>query len=159
LTKRARRLRAAVDEARQMYAPERLHAVRIAAKKLRYGVELAADSSIPQAMALLRPIKRAQDLLGRLHDLNVLQTHVAAVQAGPGADRPGMHSALDLLARHIEEQCRHLHGRYVMSAASLAETCSVIESRLVPAVRKVPRRAPLKMALRRKRTAAAAGSR
>ena len=27
-----------------MYSPERLHAVRIAAKKLRYGLELAADS-------------------------------------------------------------------------------------------------------------------
>jgi CHAD domain-containing protein len=159
LLKRSRRLSAAVESAGQMYAPERLHLVRIAAKKLRYGVELAGDSGMAGAVPLLRPIKRAQDLLGRLHDLNVLQTHVAAVQAGPAADRPGIHSGLEALALHIEDQCRHLHGRYLMSARLLRETCEMIESRLVPAMQKLPgRRRPVKMGLRRKPRALMTGT-
>ena len=41
-----------------------------------------------QAAPHLRTIKRAQDMLGKLHDLQVLQTHVAAVQAEPRTGRP-----------------------------------------------------------------------
>ncbi|MBA2304515.1 MAG: CHAD domain-containing protein [Acidobacteria bacterium] len=159
LLRRAKHLSAAIDEAGQMYAAEWLHAVRIAAKKLRYGLELAADGGIPGAAPLLRPIKRAQDVLGRLHDLQVLQTHVAAVQAGAGAERPGMHEALESLARHIEDECRHLHGRYLMSAGALREACDVIRTRLVPDMQKPRGRRPLKMALAARATPAAAGAR
>jgi len=157
LLKRARRLAAAVDAAGAMYAAERLHEVRIAAKKLRYGLELAADGGIKAAAPLLRPIKRTQDLLGRLHDLQVLQSHVAAVQSGPAAARPGMHAGLDTLGRHIEDECRHLHGRYLMSAGAIHEVCELIRSKVVPGMEKPRARRPLKMALRRKGVAAAAG--
>ena len=104
-----------------MYAPERLHAVRIAAKKLRYGLELAAGSGLPQASPHVRTIKRAQDTLGKLHDLQVLQAHVAAVQAEPRAGRQQSRVALEDLARQIEGQCRHLHGRYVASSRPCAK--------------------------------------
>ncbi|MEP6917459.1 MAG: CHAD domain-containing protein [Acidobacteriota bacterium] len=69
LLTRGRRLGAAIDAAGHLYDPERLHAVRVAAKKLRYGLELAADSGTRQAAPLVRQIKKAQDMLGRLHDL------------------------------------------------------------------------------------------
>ena len=40
VARRAASLKAAIDEAGAVYLPERLHAVRIAVKKLRYAVEL-----------------------------------------------------------------------------------------------------------------------
>jgi CHAD domain-containing protein len=159
LLKRSRRLAEAVGEAGQMYEPERLHEVRIAVKKLRYVIEIAADSRITGAAPLLRPIKRIQDLLGRLHDLQVLQSHVAEVQAGPAAERPGMHAALEAVARQIEDECRHLHGRYLMSTKTLAEVCERIASEVVPHLQAAPIRKALKMDLPRKSARAAAGSR
>lgn len=158
LTKRAERLRQAVEEAGQMYGPERLHAVRIAAKKLRYGLELAAESGIAAALPLLPPIKRSQDLLGHLHDRQILLAHVGAVQPGP-SHAPGVHAALDQLARHVEDECRHLHGRYLISAGALRDVCGTVAdlARAKTAVR-VGRR-PLKMALASRARARAAGTR
>ena len=58
LLTRSRRLLDVMTDAGHMYAPERLHAVRIAAKKLRYGLELASDSGLKQAAPHVRTICR-----------------------------------------------------------------------------------------------------
>jgi CHAD domain-containing protein len=146
LVTRSRRLVAAMDAAGHMYDPERLHAVRIAAKKLRYGLELAADSGLKQAGPLVRRIKRTQDLLGRLHDLQVLLIHVASVQGAPHAGRAQRREGLDRLAHHIEEQCRHLHGRYIASAPPLREAAAGIRKSIVPQLAPAVRRGrPVKM--------------
>ncbi len=148
LLTRSRRLTEAMNEAGHMYAPERLHDVRIAAKKLRYGLELAADSGLRQAAPHVRTIKRAQDMLGKLHDLQVLQTHVAAVQAEPRGERTQSRAALEDLARQIEDQCRHLHGRYVASTPALREAALAIRKVIVPLLAHPPRRArSIKMTL------------
>ena len=55
-----------------MYLPERLHDVRIAVKKLRYAVELGADASGARREPDLRALKRGQEMLGRMHDLQML---------------------------------------------------------------------------------------
>ena len=147
---RSRRLTLAMDEAGHMYAPERLHAVRIAAKKLRYGLELAADSGLRQAAPHLRTIKRTQDMLGKLHDLQVLQAHVAAVQTEPRSDRAPSRVALEDLARHIEDRCRLLHGRYVSTAPALREAALAIRKVIVPQLAHAPRRTrAIKMTLSR----------
>lgn len=145
---RSRRLTLAMNEAGNMYATDRLHAVRIAAKKLRYGLELAAGSGLPQAHPQVRIIKRAQDTLGKLHDLQVLQAHVAAVQAEPRTGRPQSRIALEDLARQIEHQCRHLHGRYVASASALREAAIAVRKVIVPQLAHPPRRSrSIKMSL------------
>jgi len=161
LMRRSRRLTLAMNEAGQMYAPERLHAVRIAAKKLRYGLELAANSGVKQAAPHVRTIKRAQEMLGKLHDLQVLQVHVAAVQAEPRTGRPQSRAALENLARHIEDQCRHLHGRYIASASVLRDAALAVRKVVVPQLAHPSRRArSIKMALSRPADArAAAGDR
>jgi CHAD domain-containing protein len=159
LLKRARRLQSAIDHAGQMYAPERLHDVRIAAKKLRYGVELAADSGVKSATPLVARIKRVQDLLGRLHDMQVLQTHIATVQAGAAATRPGIHEGLEALTTVVESECRHLHARYLMNVAAIQDVCAIVRSRVVPDTARVRARRPLKMPLSRRPAAKAAGSR
>ena len=150
LLSRARRLSKAMDEAGHMYAPESLHGVRIAAKKLRYGLELAADSGAREAAARVRTIKRAQDMLGKLHDLQVLQTHVAAVLAAPQSSRTQAREALEDLARHIEDQCRHLHGRYVATAPALRDVVVAVRKVIVPQLAQTQRRRPsARMALSR----------
>jgi CHAD domain-containing protein len=150
LLSRSKRLSVAIDAAGQMYSPERLHDVRIAAKKLRYGLELAFDSGVKQAAAHVRTIKRAQDLLGKLHDLQVLQTHIAEAQISGDTARPEARAPLAVLAAHVEGQCRRLHGRYLASSAALREVPSAIRKVIVPQLAQTPRRRrPLKMALSR----------
>ena len=114
IAKRARRLERAIDAAGQIYGPEALHQVRIAAKKLRYAVEIANESGAAPAAATVRALKRVQETLGRLHDLQVLQHHVPALAAAPrSAQRDAPDVGLSVLARRIEDECRHLHGRYI----------------------------------------------
>lgn len=149
LVKRSRKLSTAIEEAGQMYGPERLHQVRIAAKKLRYGLELAADSGLKQAAPRVRTMKRAQEMLGKLHDLQVLQSHVAAVQAGPDSRRGQSHAALEALSRHIEERCRHLHGRYVAMAPVLLDIILAVSKTIAPQLAQPRKRRPLKMTLTR----------
>jgi CHAD domain-containing protein len=146
LLKRTRRLVAAMDDAGQIYNPEGLHEVRIAAKKLRYALEIAADSRVASARAHVQAIKRAQEMLGRLHDLQVLQAYVATVQAR-GSGGGAMAARLEALARHIEDQCRHLHGRYTATSPVLRQVCADIAVAVVPGLERVRGRSPLKMTL------------
>jgi CHAD domain-containing protein len=145
---RSRRLADAIQTAGQLYAPEHLHQVRIAAKKLRYGLELAMDAGIAGAAAHVRTVKRAQTILGRLHDLQILQSHVATAQAAPHA-RPGAHAALAAIAGRIEEQCRLLHGKYVAAAPALHGVIAGVRSDVAGRLARGSR--PLKMALSRSR--------
>lgn len=148
LVNRAKRLVTAIDTAGQLYAAERLHQVRLACKKLRYGLELAADSGVKAAAPIVRSLKRTQELLGRLNDLQVLQTHVAAVQAAP-AGRAVPHQGLAAIAGSIEEECRRLHGRYIGQSEALRELAAAVPLQIVP--RLARRTRPLKMGLRRAR--------
>jgi CHAD domain-containing protein len=113
IARRARRLDKAIAQAGQIYVPEGLHQVRIAAKKLRYALEIADETGAVPCRESVRTIKRVQDALGRLHDLQVLLHHVAAVGAAPRHRRSTPDAGLAILSRMIEDDCRHLHGRYV----------------------------------------------
>ena len=133
LLKRSKALTAAMTAAGHMYAPEQLHEVRIAAKKLRYAMELAFDAGVKSASAPVRTVKRAQDTLGRLHDLQVLQAHVAAVQAEPsGRSLPD--GGLDIISRALEDECRHLHAKYVATMPKLAAVVEATRAVVVPAL-------------------------
>ena len=54
IASRARRLERAIEDAGQIYEPERLHQVRIAAKKLRYALEIADESGAGPCADALR---------------------------------------------------------------------------------------------------------
>lgn len=131
LIKRQKALRTAIADAGQLYAAEKLHQVRIALKKLRYAMELAAESGVKSASAPLRVVKRAQDKLGRLHDLQVLQHHVAEVQAERSGQTPP-NGGLDTINRALEDQCRHLHGAYVAMIPKLAGVIETVRTVVVP---------------------------
>lgn len=128
IARRGRRLERAIDEAGQIYAAESLHRVRIAVKKFRYALEIADESGAASCTLALRVLKRAQETLGRLHDLQVLHHHVAAVGAAPRNRRATPDAALAVLSRLIEDDCRHLHGRYVALAGDLRATVQAARS-------------------------------
>lgn len=106
----------ATARAGTIYAAGPLHEVRIATKKLRYAVELARDlAGVPAARALRR-LRAQQDLLGRLHDLQVVQERVLAIGATQGVAR-GMLRATKVTRLAIEAECRELHAQFVAGSA------------------------------------------
>jgi CHAD domain-containing protein len=124
--KRAEWLHAAIENAAGIYLPDRLHEVRIAVKKLRYAMEVARDLRASRAVVRIRVLKRAQDLLGRMHDLEVLIARTRAVQSSPGASDLRLSADLDRLVRHLENECRRLHSRYIASRPSLVAVCEYV---------------------------------
>ena len=118
LRRRATRLRAAIDAAGTVYVPARLHKVRIAAKKLRYGLEVAHDAAGLPVGALLAALKRAQDLLGQLHDLQVLEAHVReAAETQP--DRAVARRERTIAAA-LEREAREQHAAFLAQREALA---------------------------------------
>jgi CHAD domain-containing protein len=124
--RRALRLRSAIDGAGSIYLPDRLHDVRVALKKLRYALELSRDMSGARGGARLRRLKAAQDLLGRMHDLEVLIARVRAVQGSPQAPTLSLSGDLDRLVRRLEAECRQLHGHYMAMRKALLAICLLL---------------------------------
>jgi CHAD domain-containing protein len=69
--------------AKENRAPEQLHALRIAAKRLRYRAELLAEFGDGNAKSLVKDLKSLQQALGRWHDRHVLFQSVAEFAARP----------------------------------------------------------------------------
>ena len=111
--RRAGTLRATIENAAGIYLPDRLHDVRIAVKKLRYTLELARELSGSRAMAAIRMLKEAQDLLGRMHDLEILIARTRALQGSPIGVNLRLSGDLDRVVRRLENECRQLHGHYM----------------------------------------------
>jgi CHAD domain-containing protein len=76
-------LRNAIDHGTGVYFPNRAHRVRVQVKKLRYSIEVAHETGLWQAAVLLRDLKRIQDVLGDLHDLQVALDRVDELVAEP----------------------------------------------------------------------------
>jgi len=140
LVRRAERLRAAMESAAGIYLPDRLHEVRIAVKKLRYALEVArqvgsrpgrartTSKSLRSVNGQLAALKRIQDLLGRMHDLEVLIARTRAVQASPHSPDLRLSGELDQLVRRLETECRLLHGHYMADRGQLVEICDRVEA-------------------------------
>jgi len=124
---RAGKLKEAVAAAGNVYLAGRVHAVRIAIKKFRYAVELESEaSSEPAWTPRLVALKRRQQLLGRLHDRQVLVDRVRQVQAALTQPEPALWRALDAMLASLEDECRRLHARYLRDAPALVDLCDEI---------------------------------
>jgi len=113
VVRRAERLREALNDATAVYLPERLHGVRIALKKLRYAGELSNSFGQKNLAPSLRTLKRAQDILGRMHDLQVLIDRVREVQASLMPPNLAVWRHMDALVVALDEMCRVLHARFL----------------------------------------------
>jgi CHAD domain-containing protein len=127
-SRRALSLQGAIENAGGIYLPDRLHQVRIAVKKLRYTLEIAKEMSRSRASARLRLLKSVQDLLGRMHDLEVLIMRVRALQGSDRAPTLKVSANLDRLVRRVETECRQLHVRYMGYKKKLLELCDYVTS-------------------------------
>jgi CHAD domain-containing protein len=146
--RRARRLLVAIESASSLYLPDRLHEVRIAVKKLRYAIEIARQvsgsrastsrgRSIRSVAGQLAILKDAQELLGRMHDLEVLIMRSRAVQGTANAADLRVSEDLDRLVRTLETECRQLHGQYMVARPRLV----AIAERVIAAAERAARRA------------------
>jgi CHAD domain-containing protein len=118
-----------MENAAGIYLPDRLHEVRIAVKKLRYALEIAQELSGSRATARIRTLKRVQDLLGRMHDLEMLIARTRAIQSRAGAPDLKLSADLDHLVRRLENDCRRLHVRYMNERKSLRAICDYVTAR------------------------------
>jgi CHAD domain-containing protein len=121
VTHRALALKTALAEAGALYLPERLHVVRIALKKLRYACEVGAEASGASIRAELKALKRGQDILGRLHDVQVLLDRIRRVQASLGD--AVMSRRLDGVMIGLENECRRLHARFMHQKTAVVSAC------------------------------------
>ncbi len=124
LSERADRLRDAVAEAGPMYVSERVHEVRIAAKKLRYGLELVSETGEADTAAAVARLKTVQDSLGRLHDIEILQELLRSIDLLAHRDEPWAEE-LAALDRDLTEECRRLHGVFVSGQTGLVEVARI----------------------------------
>ena len=150
MSRRAKRLHELVEAAGALYVPDRVHAVRIACKKLRYSFELAAEAGATRKRVPARQLKAVQDTLGRLHDIEVL-TQFMQEQPLPLPPAPPWVIHLDEFRYRLETESRGLHSDFIVarrqivragdSAIDMAERLWVRR----PATDSLP--APLKMGL------------
>ncbi len=138
LLRRAKTLRTALDEAGPLYAPDRIHTVRIATKKLRYALEIAQEAGLPRAGVLVKIMKKQQERLGRLHDLQSLLKHVREAQTSPNVG--SRINDLSAYADLLERDCRRLHAGFLEHRHELEDCVKEVRHHLVPALATPARR-------------------
>ena len=122
LARRADELVLRCQAASLVYDSERLHAIRIASKKLRYVLEVAGELRLAAAARALRTLKKHQDTLGHLHDLDVLAAFAAAVASG------GLAAARAAWAR----EAHALHARHLRGRQALLRVADLVHGRIAP---------------------------
>lgn len=137
LDARAQRLRTAIDRAGLLFVVTPLHDVRIAAKRLRYLLELAGECALAPVAAPLARLKKTQDVLGRLHDLDVLLTHLRARSADE-AIAAAEGSAIDDLGLVLDRECRQCHAAYLRRRPALVRLADDVRDVIAPRVAAVP---------------------
>jgi CHAD domain-containing protein len=121
--RRATALATAIDEAGAVYLSERLHNVRVAVKKLRYAAELQAEITGKKSTPDIHTLKRGQDEMGRLHDLQSAVDRIRAWEASQAPQDLASWRELDSLVASLERDCRRLHARYMHNREALLAVC------------------------------------
>jgi CHAD domain-containing protein len=118
---RAGAARESVHHATGVYFPKRLHAARIAVKKLRYAMEIASATGAGLVTNdSMRHLRRTQDVLGDLHDRQVLIDDLPK-NATPGQVIDSDHIAL--VVQILEAECRDLHAQFLKRRPQVLEIC------------------------------------
>ncbi len=115
------------ESAGALYAPEALHDVRIAVKKLRYALEVARQLKMPGAASAATRLRRHQDRLGDLHDLQILSSHIGRLQARLPVEDGDLGELSDLFS-YVEDRCRELHAAFLSRRKALVSLCAELSS-------------------------------
>ena len=108
----------AIDRAPAVYMPNRVHRVRIATKKLRYTLEVVDATGIRVNPTVMRDLRKIQDLLGRVHDIDVARRVVHRL----GGDMPSA-AEVRLLAAVMAADCAALHEKYLARRERIRAAC------------------------------------
>jgi CHAD domain-containing protein len=121
--------RDAFDTARADPVVERIHAFRIAGKRLRYRAELLGEVENASVKSMIGALKSLQDDLGLWHDHAVLRDHVAEFIGRPGfmAEEPGMCRALLLEMERDKQRDRATIDEIMTKAEKLAQNSIQLE--------------------------------
>lgn len=119
LARRAATVARAVSHAGGVYFPRRMHRLRVAAKKLRYTIEIASEMGLWRPPHMLQDLREVQRVLGDLHDAQVLIDEVDDLVAdGPAlAEVPALKATLQ--ARAAEYHASYLALRDRLSVMSV----------------------------------------
>lgn len=115
ILRRAARVAAARRQCGALYEPDRLHALRIAIKKLRYLAEIAqavAGCDVPWLPALVREQRR----YGRLHDRQMLVAEAHALAATMARERA---ARVERLIAVLDRDCRRWHAAAIASLGAI----------------------------------------
>ena len=87
-----------------------LHDLRIAAKRLRYLLEVMAPALGDEAKRAARRARDLQDVIGEIHDCDVMLPRVQELldERGDGEPRDPAYRGLAVLAAHLRSRRAHL---------------------------------------------------
>ena len=122
IVRRSKQLDQFVEHAGALYAPDRLHGVRVSVKKLRYALELGQEARLARLTSAIRLLKKMQDNLGELQDREALLDRVRTVHAAQG--HPAVSDSLERLTRLLEEDTRQYHAQFVSHREDLTKLCA-----------------------------------
>lgn len=110
----------AIEHATGVYFPDRAHAARIAIKKMRYAMEIAHETAGDRT-ASIRELKKAQDVLGDLHDRQELVDNLTGTCP---ADQPEIVHQVSLVKQVIDAENHDLHARYLARRRAILDICA-----------------------------------
>jgi CHAD domain-containing protein len=119
LRRRARAFGGALEAVGTLYAIEPLHKLRIAGKKLRYTLELARQASGAPVAREIAALKRVQDQLGRMRDLQIVLEQIHHVEAR--VRDLALNRSFETPEKAFEAECRDLHAQFLRRRARLIE--------------------------------------
>jgi CHAD domain-containing protein len=113
----------AIAHATGVYFPRRAHQARIAIKQLRYAGEIALRIGLGEMRLAIGTLKRGQEILGDMHDKQVLADRLAsyAKRQGVGKDH------IALTRKVLEGEVLALHTDYLGRRERLRDACAEIE--------------------------------
>jgi len=128
VNRRAATLLRALDAAGSIYLQERLHDVRIALKKFRYALEISGEAAGEKPSPEIKVLKKHQDTLGRLHDLQLLIDRTREIQPRLAPPDVTMWRKIDAVLVGLEDECRRLHAKFVRQQTELRTICERVSS-------------------------------
>jgi CHAD domain-containing protein len=112
---RGQSAREALEHSTGVYFPNRMHAARIALKKLRYTLEVAHAVGAARVDSALRELKKSQQVLGDLHDRQELVNEISKLGANDS------HAALKVAQQLVDAEIDDFHKRYLRRRSQLVD--------------------------------------
>jgi CHAD domain-containing protein len=112
-----------ISHATGVYFPKRSHGARIALKQLRYAAEIALRTGFDDMRESVSVLKKSQEILGDLHDKQVLADELRSYSKDKGVDAEHIKVSCQVLEGDVQQ----LHADYLCRREALCDACVQIE--------------------------------